>query len=87
MWITAAAGPCQVPGPSRRDQYRAGWPPAGWPFERPPLPLETNMPRAVTTRNVRHRPAKPVASAIGEGAIAIQLLPEYLQAPDSGRHP
>jgi len=45
------------------------------------------MPRAFTTWN-RAAPAgqTPVASVIGEDAIALQLMPEHLQATDSGRH-
>jgi hypothetical protein len=45
------------------------------------------MPGAFTARSVRHRTATPVASAIGEAAIALQLMPGYLQAPDRGGHP
>ncbi len=88
MLITAAAG--ALPG-SRAfpaaTLYRAGQPPAGWPLERPAPLLETSMPRVFAAGNVRHRPVKRVASATGEGAIAIQLLHEYLQALDSDRRP
>ena len=69
-----------------RDLYQAGQRPAGWPLERPPLLLETSMPGVFAAGDVRHRSVKRVASAVGEGAIAIQLLHEYLQAHDSGPH-
>ncbi len=61
--------------------------PAGWPPERPPLLAGTNMPAVFAAGNVRPRSVKRVASATGEGAIAIQLLHQYPQALDSGRHP
>ncbi len=80
-------GPARFPGLPRRGLYRAGQPPAGWPLERPPLLAEASMPGESAAGNVRHRPVKPVASATDQSAIAIQLLHEYLQAPDSGCHP
>jgi thioredoxin reductase (NADPH) len=69
-----------------RDLYQAVQRPAGWPLERPPLLLETSVPGVFAAGDVRHRSVKRVASAVGEGAIAIQLLHEYLQAQDSGPH-
>ncbi len=71
------------PGP---DLAPAGQRPAGWPLDRPPLLLETSVPGVFAAGDVRHRSVKRVASAVGEGAIAIQLLHEYLQAQDSGPH-
>lgn len=59
-----------------RDLDRAG----GWPLDRPPLLLETSMPGVFAAGDVRHRSIKRVASAVGEGATAIQLVHEYLQA-------
>jgi len=64
-----------------RDLDQAGSDPAGrWPLERPPLLLETSMPGVFAAGDVRHRSIKRVASAVGEGATAIQLVHEYLQA-------
>jgi len=64
-----------------RDLDRAGGSPAGgWPLDRPPLLLETSMPGVFAAGDVRHRSIKRVASAVGEGATAIQLVHEYLQA-------
>jgi thioredoxin reductase (NADPH) len=51
---------------------------AGWPLTRPPLFLETNVPGVFAAGDVLHRSVKRVASAVGEGAIAIQLAHEYL---------
>lgn len=47
---------------------------SGWPLERPPFGLETSMPRVFAAGDVRHGSVKRVASAVGEGSIAIQLL-------------
>jgi thioredoxin reductase (NADPH) len=50
-----------------------------WPLERPPLLLETSMPGVFAAGDVRHRSIKRVATAIGEAAVAVQLLHQYLQ--------
>ncbi|HXZ71949.1 MAG TPA: NAD(P)/FAD-dependent oxidoreductase, partial [Streptosporangiaceae bacterium] len=63
-----------------QDLHRAGQLPVGWPLGRPPLLLETSTPGVFAAGDVRHRSVKRVASAIGEGAIAVQLLHQYLQA-------
>ena len=52
-------------------------PPQRWPLERHPLLLETSMPGVFAAGDVRHRSVKRVASAVGEGSIAIQLIHEY----------
>jgi thioredoxin reductase (NADPH) len=65
---------------------RDGRPPAGWPLERPPMPLETSLPGVFAAGDVRYRSVKRVASAVGEGSIAVQLVHEYLNVlPLSGR--
>jgi thioredoxin reductase (NADPH) len=56
----------------------AAKPPTRWPLARPPLFLETSLPGVFAAGDVRHRSVKRVASAVGEGAIAIQLAHEYL---------
>ena len=61
-----------------RDLLREGQPPAGWSLDRPPLPLETSLPGVFAAGDVRYRATKRVASAVGEGAIAIRLVHEYL---------
>ena len=45
-----------------------------WPLERGPLALETSMPGVLAAGDVRHGFVKRVASAVGEGSIAAQLL-------------
>jgi thioredoxin reductase (NADPH) len=52
----------------------------GWPLDRPPLPLETSLPGVFAAGDVRHRSTKRVASAVGEGAVAVQLVHEYFDA-------
>jgi thioredoxin reductase (NADPH) len=49
-----------------------------WPLSRPPLRLETSMPGVFAVGDVRHGSAKRVASAVGEGAVAVQLAHEVL---------
>jgi thioredoxin reductase (NADPH) len=51
---------------------------AGWPLQRPPLLLETSIPGVFAAGDVRHRSVKRVASAVGEGAVAVQLVHQYL---------
>jgi thioredoxin reductase (NADPH) len=60
------------------DLLRDGSPPAGWPLERPPMLLETSVPGVFAAGDVRCGSAKRVASAVGEGSIAIQMVHEYL---------
>ena len=56
-----------------------------WPLERSPYLLETSMPGVFAAGDVRHGASRRVASAVGEGAVAIQLL-HRLFAADK-RHP
>ena len=45
-----------------------------WPLARRPLPLETSMPEVFAAGDARHGSAKRIASAVGEGSIAIQSI-------------
>jgi thioredoxin reductase (NADPH) len=47
---------------------------SGWPLERSPYLLETSMPGLFAAGDARHGAIKRVASAVGEGSIAIQLV-------------
>jgi thioredoxin reductase (NADPH) len=49
-----------------------------WPVDHPPLLLETSMPGVLAVGDVRHGSVKRVASAVGEGSIAIQLAHSLL---------
>ena len=50
----------------------------GWPLERRPFALETSMPGVLAAGDVRHGSVKRVASAVGEGSIALQLVHNLL---------
>jgi thioredoxin reductase (NADPH) len=60
------------------DLLPDGQPPAGWPLDRPPMPLETSLPGVFAAGDVRHGSTKRVAGAVGEGSVAIRLVHEYL---------
>ncbi|MGH3156431.1 MAG: FAD-dependent oxidoreductase [Streptosporangiaceae bacterium] len=53
--------------------------PAGWPLDRPPYHLETSVPGVFVAGDVRAESAKRVASAVGEGAMAVMLVHRYLE--------
>jgi thioredoxin reductase (NADPH) len=60
------------------DLLRNGVPPEGWPLERQPMLMETSVPGVFAAGDVRCGSAKRVASAVGEGSIAIQMVHNYL---------
>ena len=45
-----------------------------WPLQRSPLLLETSMPGIFAVGDVRHGAMNRVASAVGEGSIAVRLV-------------
>jgi thioredoxin reductase (NADPH) len=51
---------------------------AGWPLARPPLLLETSLPGVFAVGDVRGGNIKRVASAVGEGSIAISFVHQVL---------
>jgi thioredoxin reductase (NADPH) len=52
--------------------------PRGWTKERNPFLLETSVPGIFVAGDVRYGSVKRVASAVGEGAIAVQFIHQYL---------
>ena len=52
---------------------------ANWPLARAPLLFETSLPGVFAVGDVRSNNVKRVASAVGEGAIAISLVHRVLQ--------
>jgi len=50
----------------------------GWPLPREPRALETSVPGVFVAGDVRARSIKRVASAVGEGSMAVSLIHEYL---------
>ena len=60
------------------DLLRNGQGPMGWPLERDPFLLETNIPGLFAVGDVRHGSVKRVASGVGEGSVAVQFIHQYL---------
>jgi thioredoxin reductase (NADPH) len=52
--------------------------PEDWREEREPFLLESSVPGVFVAGDVRHGSVKRVASAVGEGSIAVQLVHQYL---------
>lgn len=63
---------------SGQHLVREGKLPTGWPAGREPFYLETSVPGIFVAGDVRHRSAKGVTSGVGEGAMAVKLVHEYL---------
>ena len=57
---------------------RVGERPAGWPLTRQPSMLETNVPGIFCAGDVRSRSVKRIASAVGEGAMAVQFVHQHM---------
>lgn len=55
-----------------------------WPLDRAPLMLETSMPGVLAVGDVRRGSVKRVASAVGEGALAVHLVHQYLEGLSAG---
>jgi thioredoxin reductase (NADPH) len=51
---------------------------AGWALKRDPYLLETTVPGVFVAGDVRARSIKRVASAVGEGSMAVSLIHQYL---------
>jgi len=79
-----------LPATVRRDQpgfvltgndlLENGRPQADWPLQRMPMFLESSLPGVFAVGDVRHGSVKRVASAVGEGSIAIRLVHDHLRA-------
>jgi thioredoxin reductase (NADPH) len=65
-----------VTGP---DLLTDGQLPGDWPLERQPYYLETSVPGVFAAGDVRCQSVKRVASAVGEGAMAVTLVHRYLE--------
>lgn len=50
----------------------------GWPLERQPYLFEASVPGVFATGDVRHASVKRVASAVGEGSVAVHFVHRYL---------
>jgi thioredoxin reductase (NADPH) len=49
-----------------------------WPLDRPPFLLEASVPGIFAAGDVRHESVKRVASAVGEGSVAVTFIHRYL---------
>jgi thioredoxin reductase (NADPH) len=58
-----------------------------WPEDRDPYLLETSVPGIFACGDVRFGPVKRVASAVGEGSMAVAFVHQYLRTPKSGLAP
>ena len=61
------------------DLTLAGQRPPGWPLDRLPYHLETSVPGVFVAGDVRAESPRRVASAVGEGAMAVMLVHRYLE--------
>ncbi|MFG1696576.1 FAD-dependent oxidoreductase [Nonomuraea sp. NPDC049309] len=61
------------------DLVQGGRRPRNWPLRREPYYLETNVPGVLAAGDVRAESIKRVASAVGEGAMAVALVHRYLE--------
>jgi thioredoxin reductase (NADPH) len=91
MFIFIGATPCTdwLKGLVELDEYgfimtgpdliHNGRPPkAYWPLDRDPYLFESSMPGLFAVGDVRSNSVKRVASAVGEGSVAVQFIHQYL---------
>ena len=52
---------------------------AEWPLQRDPYPLESSIPNVLVAGDARYGSIKRVASAVGEGSMAVQLMHRCLR--------
>jgi thioredoxin reductase (NADPH) len=61
------------------DLTHTGQRPKGWTLKRDPFILETSVPGIFAAGDVRQGAVHRVASAVGEGAITVGLVHQYLK--------
>jgi thioredoxin reductase (NADPH) len=89
LFLFIGAAPCTdwLDGVIKRDQYGfvitgpdlGSDRPAGWELDRLPYHLESSVPGIFAAGDARSESAKRVASAVGEGAMAVMLVHRYLE--------
>jgi thioredoxin reductase (NADPH) len=62
-----------------QDLIRDGKRPKNWKLRRDPFLLETSVPGIFAAGDVRHGVIRRVASAVGQGAVAVSLVHKYLE--------
>ncbi|MCZ6892023.1 MAG: fused response regulator/thioredoxin-disulfide reductase, partial [Chloroflexi bacterium] len=65
--------------PTGLDLFHNGKRPKGWRLGRDPYTLETSVPGIFAAGDVRHDVVRRVATAVGEGAIAVSFVHQYLR--------
>jgi thioredoxin reductase (NADPH) len=73
-WLRRDEAGYVMTGTDLRRDSQSEW----WPLRRDPLPLESSQPGLFVAGDVRHGSIKRVASAVGEGAMAVALVNTYL---------
>ncbi len=66
--------------PTGIDLKKDGRYPTGWKLKRDPYYLETSVPGIFAVGDIRQGATRRVASAVGEGAIAVRLVHQYLKS-------
>ncbi|MBI4921662.1 MAG: FAD-dependent oxidoreductase [Devosia nanyangense] len=61
--------------------------PHGWTLEREPFWLETSVPGVFVAGDLRHLSTKRIASAVGEGAMALSFVHQHLRGPAPAPRP
>jgi thioredoxin reductase (NADPH) len=72
-------------GPDLARRDGEGRSPRGWGFDREPFWLESSVPGVFVAGDVRHGSVKRVAAGVGEGAMAVHFIHEYLTSDPSHR--
>jgi thioredoxin reductase (NADPH) len=65
--------------PTGPDLIREGRRPKNWKPRRDPFLLETSVPGIFAAGDVRHGVVRRVASAVGQGAVAVSFVHKYLE--------
>ncbi|HYP06184.1 MAG TPA: FAD-dependent oxidoreductase [Bryobacteraceae bacterium] len=88
IFIGAAPRTDWLEGVVERDKYGFivtgpdlivdGKPPRGWQLDRQPYLLESSVPGVFAVGDVRHGSVKRVATSVGEGAMAVAMVHQYL---------
>jgi len=61
------------------DLFLDGCRPKNWKLKRDPFFLETSIPGIFAAGDVRHGAVRRVASAVGQGAVAVSLIHKYME--------
>lgn len=65
--------------PTGAELMHDGRRPKGWRPNRDPYPLETSVPGIFAAGDIRQNTVRRVASAVGQGAVAVSLVHQYLK--------